>query len=96
MKQIIRNIIDHLGYEIQKKTTVGNSCYDIFPKQGLSEKRFYNIGADVVTPWTTPFGGAVFLPRWEDIQPIVAEAMAPAPEARLIRTYMPVEVLTGR
>ena len=57
--------------------------------------RFYNIGADVVTPWTTPYGGSVFLPRWEEIQPIVAEAMAPAPEARLGRTYMPVEVWNG-
>jgi len=57
--------------------------------------RFYNIGADTVIPWTTPYGGAVFLPRWEDIQPIVAEAMAPIPEARLGRTYMPVEVWNG-
>ena len=57
--------------------------------------RFYNIGADEVTPWTTPYGGAVFLPRWEDIQPVVAEAMAPIPEARLSRTYMPVEVWNG-
>jgi hypothetical protein len=57
--------------------------------------RFYNIGADEVTPWTTPFGGAVFLPRWEEIQPIVAEAMAPAPEARLVRTYMPIQVVNG-
>ena len=57
--------------------------------------RFYNIGADVVTPWTTPYGGAVFLPRWEDVQPIVAEAMVPIPEARLNRTYMPVEVWNG-
>ena len=57
--------------------------------------RFYNIGADVVTPWTTPYGGAVFLPRWEDIEPIVAEAMAPIPEARSSRTYMPVEVWNG-
>ena len=57
--------------------------------------RFYNIGADVVTPWTTPYGGAVFLPRWEDIEPVVAEAMAPIPEARLNRTYMPVEVWNG-
>jgi len=57
--------------------------------------RFYNVGADVVTPWTTPYGGAVFLPRWEDIQPIVAEAMAPIPEARLGRTYMWVEVWNG-
>lgn len=57
--------------------------------------RFYNIGASVLTPWTTPYGGAVFLPQWENIQPIVAEAMAPIPEARLGRTYMPVEVWNG-
>ena len=57
--------------------------------------RFYNIGADEVTPWTTPYGGGVFLPRWEDIKPILAEAMAPIPEARLSRTYMPVEVWNG-
>ena len=57
--------------------------------------RFYNIGAGAVTPWTTPYGGAVFLPLWEEIQPIVAEAMAPIPEARLGRTYMPVEVWNG-
>ncbi len=57
--------------------------------------RFYNIGADVVTPWTTPYGGHVFLPRWEEIQPIVAEAMAPIPEARMGRTYLPVEVWNG-
>jgi len=57
--------------------------------------RFYNIGAGVLTPWTTPYGGSVFLPCWGEIQPIVAEAMAPVPEARLGRTYMPVEVWNG-
>lgn len=57
--------------------------------------RFYNIGADMLIPWTTPHGGAVFLPRWEEIQPMLTEAMAPIPEARLGRTYMPVEVWNG-
>jgi len=57
--------------------------------------RFYNIGADVVTPWTTPYGGSVFLPRWEAIQPVLAEAMAPPPESRLSRVYLPVEVWNG-
>jgi len=57
--------------------------------------RFYNIGPDMVTPWTTPYGGAVFLPQWENIQPMLAEAMAPAPEARMGRTYMLVEVWNG-
>jgi LCP family protein required for cell wall assembly len=57
--------------------------------------RFYNIGADVVTPWTTPYGGNVFLPRWEEIQPLLTEAMAPVPEARMGRTYRRVEVWNG-
>ncbi len=57
--------------------------------------RFYNIGAEQVTPWRTPYGGAVFLPRWEQIEPLIAEAMRPPLEARLHRTYMPVEVWNG-
>jgi LCP family protein required for cell wall assembly len=57
--------------------------------------RFYNINAGEVTPWVTIHGGSVFLPRWEAIQPIVAEAMGPASEARMNRTYLPVEVWNG-
>jgi LCP family protein required for cell wall assembly/PAS domain S-box-containing protein len=57
--------------------------------------RYYNIGADEVTPWTTPTGGHVFLPQWEAIQPILAEAMAPMPEGRLRYAYSPVEVWNG-
>jgi LCP family protein required for cell wall assembly len=57
--------------------------------------RFYNIGAGAVTPWTTPYGGAVFLPRPEEVQAIVAEAMALPPTARLDRVYMPIEVWNG-
>lgn len=57
--------------------------------------RFYNIGPDQVTPWTTPYGGAVFLPRWENIEPLLAEMMAPVPETRLARTYSVVEVWNG-
>ncbi len=57
--------------------------------------RFYNIGRAEVTPWTTPRGGAVFLPNWEAIEPIMAEAMAEVPEARLNRTFTTVEVWNG-
>ena len=57
--------------------------------------RFYNIGAGQVTPWVTPYGGGVFLPRWDQIEPIVAEMMAPVPEARMRRTYTVVEVWNG-
>lgn len=57
--------------------------------------RFYNIGPGLVTPWTTPYGGAVFLPQWENIQPMLTEAMSPPPEARMGRTYVTVEVWNG-
>ncbi|MCS7178395.1 MAG: LCP family protein [Anaerolineae bacterium] len=57
--------------------------------------RFYNIGPDMVIPWTTPYGGHVFLPQWEKIEPMLAEAMAPMPEARLERRFTLVEVRNG-
>ncbi len=57
--------------------------------------RFYNIGPGLVVPWTTPYGGHVFLPRWEQIEPVLAEAMAPVPEARLNRLFGKVEVWNG-
>jgi SAM-dependent methyltransferase len=46
MKKMIRNLLDRLGYEIRKKTMSDSKVsYDGFPKQSLSERRFYNIGA---------------------------------------------------
>jgi LCP family protein required for cell wall assembly len=57
--------------------------------------RFYNISRSGVTPWITPHGGNVFLPQWEPLQPVIAEMMAPVPEARLARMYLPVEVWNG-
>jgi LCP family protein required for cell wall assembly len=57
--------------------------------------RFYNIGQGLVVPWTTPYGGRVFLPQWEQIEPVLAEAMAPIPESRLNRVFSPVEVWNG-
>ncbi|MGD2148010.1 MAG: LCP family protein [Anaerolineae bacterium] len=33
----------------------------------------YVIDQDMIQPWTTPTGGAVLLPRWEAIDPLVAE-----------------------
>jgi len=57
--------------------------------------RFYNIGQGLVVPWTTPHGGRVFLPQWERIEPVLAEAMAPVPESRLNRVFNPVEVWNG-
>jgi hypothetical protein len=57
--------------------------------------RFRNIGSEQVIPWTTPKGGWVFLPNWEDLGPMVSEAMGPIPEGRLWRTLQTVEVWNG-
>jgi LCP family protein required for cell wall assembly len=57
--------------------------------------RFRNIGYQQVIPWTTPAGGSVFLPNWEEIKPVVAEALGPVPEGRLWRTLQTVEVWNG-
>ena len=57
--------------------------------------RFRNIGYQQVTPWTTPNGASVFLPNWEEIEPVVSEALAPLPEGRLWRTLQKVEVWNG-
>lgn len=57
--------------------------------------RFRNIGYQQVTPWTTPRGASVFLPNWEEIEPVVSEALAQVPEGRLWRTLQAVEVWNG-
>jgi LCP family protein required for cell wall assembly len=57
--------------------------------------RFRNIGYQHVIPWTTPKGGSVFLPNWEEVGPVVAEALGPVPEGRLWRTLQTVEVWNG-
>jgi LCP family protein required for cell wall assembly len=57
--------------------------------------RFRNIGFQHVIPWTTPKGGSVFLPNWEELGPVVDEALGPVPEGRLWRTLHAVEVWNG-
>jgi LCP family protein required for cell wall assembly len=57
--------------------------------------RLRSIGYQHVIPWTTPKGGNVFLPDWEKIEPLVAEALGPVPEARLWRAMQTVEVWNG-
>jgi len=57
--------------------------------------RFRNIGYKQVIPWTTPKGGAVFLPDWEKIEPVVSEALGPVPEGRLWRTLQTLEIWNG-
>ena len=57
--------------------------------------RFRNIGYRQVIPWTTPRGAAVFLPNWDEMEPVVSEALGPVPEGRLWRTLQTVEVWNG-
>ena len=57
--------------------------------------RFYSIGYEALEPWTTPYGGSVFLPNWEEIEPLVQEALGPIPEGRAYRTLQTVEVWNG-
>ncbi|MCP4539961.1 MAG: LCP family protein [Chloroflexi bacterium] len=57
--------------------------------------RFRNIGYQQVIPWTTPQGGFVFLPNWEEIEPMLNEALGPVPEGRLWRKLQMVEVWNG-
>jgi len=57
--------------------------------------RMRNIGAREITPWVTPKGGYVFLPNWEEIEPVVSEALGPVPEGRQWRTLQTVEVWNG-
>jgi len=35
------------------------------------------IGPEMTDPWTTPTGGAVLLPRWEAINPLLQELFTP-------------------
>jgi hypothetical protein len=57
--------------------------------------RFRNIGYKQIVPWTTPKGGSVFLPNWEEIEPVVADALGPLPEGRMWRALQTVEVWNG-
>jgi LCP family protein required for cell wall assembly len=60
-----------------------------------NDVRFRNIGADQVIPWRTPYGGAVFLPDWSKVGPVVADFLAPVSEGRLQRAQQMVEVWNG-
>ncbi len=57
--------------------------------------RFRNIAYQHVFPWTTPQGGWVFLPNWEEIEPVLSEALGPVPEGRMWRKLQAVEVWNG-
>jgi LCP family protein required for cell wall assembly len=60
-----------------------------------SAVRYRNISYSHVTPWTTPQGGNVFLPNWEELEPVLQEALGPVPEARRANVAPYVEVWNG-
>lgn len=57
--------------------------------------RTRSIGYGHVIPWTTPHGGNVFLPNWEEIEPVLAEALGPVSQAHQWRSAQVVEVWNG-
>jgi LCP family protein required for cell wall assembly len=57
--------------------------------------RARSIGYQHVIPWTTPKGGSVFLPNWEEIGPLVEEVLGPAAAVEPWQANYRVEVWNG-
>jgi len=57
--------------------------------------RARSIGYQHVIPWTTPRGGSVFLPNWEEISPLVEEVMGPTAAVEPWQAGYTVEVWNG-
>jgi len=57
--------------------------------------RTYNIGRAQVLPYTTPAGGAVYLPVWEEIEPILQNVLAKPASSRALQAAIPIEVWNG-
>jgi LCP family protein required for cell wall assembly len=57
-----------------------------------ADLRHYSINADDVVPYTTPYGGSVFLPNWERIAPIIADVLATPAASRAARDPVLIEV----
>lgn len=54
-----------------------------------------NIGWNQVRPYTTPYGGGVYLPIWEEIEPIIADILQPPAANRASQNPIWVEVWNG-
>ncbi len=55
----------------------------------------YSIGWSHITPHVTPYGGNVFLPEWERIEPLLQRALAKPSSSRAAQSLVPVEVWNG-
>lgn len=60
-----------------------------------SQVMLYNIGRDEVTPYTTPYGGSVYLPRWDKIAPVIERALLPPDPSRAARNAVKIEIWNG-
>jgi len=54
-----------------------------------------NIGWSQVVPYTTQYGGGVYLPIWPEIEPVVADVLAPPATNRAGQDAVRVEVWNG-
>ncbi len=55
----------------------------------------YNIGYRQVRSYVTPYGGSVYLPVWEEIEPVLQQLLAPPASSRATQAAIPVEVWNG-
>jgi hypothetical protein len=60
-----------------------------------SHIRQYNIGREQVIPHVTPYGGNVFLPVWEEIEPIIHDVLAQPASNRAMQSITTVEIWNG-
>lgn len=60
-----------------------------------SNIRQYNIGREQVVPHVTPYGGNVFLPVWEEIEPIIHNVLAQPAANRAGHAPTQVEIWNG-
>ncbi|MGC9356629.1 MAG: LCP family protein [Anaerolineae bacterium] len=56
---------------------------------------YYNIGYGEVEYFVTPYGGSVFLPHWNEIEPVVNSVLARPSSQRATQSAIPVEVWNG-
>jgi LCP family protein required for cell wall assembly len=55
----------------------------------------FNIGAGQVKSYVTPYGGYVFLPQWEEIEPVLQGVLARPSSSRATRAPVPIDVWNG-
>jgi uncharacterized membrane protein YgdD (TMEM256/DUF423 family) len=60
-----------------------------------ADVRHYNISANNVVPYTTPYGGSVFLPEWEEIEPVINAVVAAPAANRATQDHVRVEIWNG-